>query len=314
MRAQSNAPLPRFAVCLAAYNGTAYIDEQIGSILAQRGVLVQIFISVDRSTDDTESHVAAMAAREPRLTLLPCGERFGGAGPNFYRLLRDVDTRQFDYVSLADQDDIWHPEKLLRAHRLMAASGAVGYSSNVTAFWQSGRTELVDKAQPQTKWDFKFEACGPGCTYVLHTSLALPLQQLVRQAGAAISHVGYHDWLIYAYAREHDKPWIIDDWSSMQYRQHANNQLGVNSGLKSYWMRMRHMLNGYFFEQSLLISDLIGARPTTLVDKGLRGGRLGYVWLAMRASQCRRRRLDQLWFFSLCILISMTDWAGKVRS
>jgi len=128
----------RFAVCLAAYNGMAFIAEQIESILLQKNVAVQIFISVDLSTDRTEYRLAEWALTESRLTLLPFGKRFGGAGPNFYRLLRDVDLSDFDYVSFADQDDIWHPEKLWRAHSLMTEQGALGYSSNFTAFWPAG--------------------------------------------------------------------------------------------------------------------------------------------------------------------------------
>lgn len=302
---------PHFAVCLAAYNGKAYIAEQIESILLQKNVDLQIFISVDESTDGTEARLAEWALSEPRLTLLPFGQQFGGAGPNFYRLLRDVDIRGFDYLSFADQDDLWHPEKLWRAHCLMNEQGALGYSSNVTAFWPSGRTQLVNKAQPQRSLDFMFEAAGPGCTYVLQSSLALSLQQLVRGADASLSRVGYHDWLIYAFARANNYPWIIDDWSSMQYRQHSNNQIGVNAGWRSYWLRVRKMLSGHGFEQSLLIADLVHASSTPVVQHGLRGGRLGYLWLALRANQCRRKRLDQLWFFILCMLFAMAKPADR---
>jgi rhamnosyltransferase len=117
---------PYFAVFLAAYNGKAYISEQIETILSQKNVSLQIFISVDRSNDGTENFLANWALYEPRLTLLPFGRHFGGAGPNFFRLLRDVDFSGFDYLSFSDQDDLWHPEKLWRAHGLMRAKDAFG--------------------------------------------------------------------------------------------------------------------------------------------------------------------------------------------
>lgn len=295
----------RIAVCLAAYNGMAYIAEQIESILLQKSVDLQIFISVDQSTDGTEDRLAEWALSEPRLTLLPFGQRFGGAGPNFYRLLRDVDLSGFDYLSFADQDDLWHPEKLWRAHCLMKAQNAAGYSSNFTAFWPSGQSRLVNKAWPQRTWDFLFESAGPGCTYVLHTSLAIPLQQLVRNADKNLLRVDYHDWLTYAFARHHNFFWVIDSWSSMRYRQHAHNQIGVNTGWRPFWLRARKILNGYGFEQSLLIAKLIGASSLPVVQHGLRGGRLGYLWLAFRAKQCRRKRLDQIWFFISCVLLAL---------
>lgn len=296
---------PKIAVLLSAYNGLAYIEAQIDSILRQVGVDVTIFLSVDRSSDDTHAWCLALAESHLNVQVLPYGEHFGGAGPNFYRLLRDVDLSGFDYLSFADQDDIWHPEKLWRAHSLMAAQNAVGYSSNFTAFWPSGETRIVNKALPQRTCDFLFESAGPGCTYVLHSSLAQPLQKLVRNANTKLLSVDYHDWLTYAFARAHKFPWVIDSWSSMQYRQHANNQIGVNSGWRSFWLRVRKILSGYGFEQSLLIADLVGASSLPVVQRGLRGGRLGYLWLASRANQCRRKRIDQLWFFTSCVLLAL---------
>ncbi len=296
---------PRFAVCLAAYNGMAYIVEQIETILLQKNVDFQVFVSVDKSTDGTENCLTEWALYEPRLTLLPFGQRFGGAGPNFYRLLRDIDLTGFDYLSFADQDDIWQPDKLWRAHCLLTVQDATGYSSNFTAFWPSGKSRLINKAWPQRSWDFLFESAGPGCTYVLHSSLALPLQRLVCDADKSLLLIDYHDWLTYAFARFHKFTWVIDDWSSMRYRQHAYNQIGVNAGWRSLWFRVRKILSGYGFEQSLLIADLIHASSLPVVQSGLRGCRPGYLWLAFRAKQCRRKPIDQMWFFISCVLLAM---------
>jgi len=305
------AGVSSFAVLFAAYNGMRYISEQVNSILDQRGVNFHIFISVDASSDGTEEFLLDLALLDSRLTILPLGVKFGGAGPNFYRLLREVDLIGFDYVCFADQDDVWHPEKLHRAQRLMDAQKSAAYSSNFTAFWPSGKSRLVNKAWPQRAFDYLFESAGPGCTYVLHSSLALPLQQLVREADKSLLQVDYHDWLTYAFARFHNFPWVIDSWSSLKYRQHANNQIGVNSGWRSFFLRARKILSGYGFEQSLLIADLIQGSSLPIVRRGLRGGRRGYLWLALRARQCRRRSRDQLWFFISCLLLAIFKPAGR---
>jgi rhamnosyltransferase len=296
---------PRVAVCLAAYNGMAYVVEQIESILQQKNVNVQIFISVDQSIDGTEDLLADWALSEPRLTILSFGQHFGGAGPNFYRLMRDVNLSHFDYLSFSDQDDLWHQDKLWRAARLMINHNAMGYSSNFTAFWPSGESILVNKAWPLRNWDYLFESAGPGCTYVLHINLAIKFQQLVREADESLLRVDYHDWLTYAFARAHNYPWIIDSWPSINYRQHSNNQIGVNAGSRSFFLRVRKVLNGYGFEQSLLIADLINVSSLPVVKHGLRGGRLGYLWLAFKASQCRRKRTDQIWFFISCLMLAI---------
>lgn len=305
---------PRVAVCLAAYNGMSYIDEQINSILAQKNVHVSVFISVDNSTDGTEDHLALLARAEPRLKLLPFGQRFGGAGPNFYRLLRDVDLNGFEYLSFADQDDVWHPDKLWRAHCVMQEVGAVGYSSNFTAFWPSGARRLVDKAFPQRSLDFLFESAGPGCTYVLQLKLAKLIQEFIRNGNSNLVQVDYHDWLVYAFARFHSLPWVIDGWSSMMYRQHSNNQIGVNSGWKPFWLRVRKILDGYGFAQSLLIAKTIEASALPAVQRGLLGGRLGYLRLALSARECRRKPKDQFLFLVSCVLLAIRKPAGNGKT
>ena len=302
---------PRFAVCMAAFNGMAFVADQIHSILAQQEVALQLFINVDRSTDGTEELLAGWAASEPRITLLPLGNHFGSPGRNFYRLLRDVNLMEFDYLSFADQDDLWHPDKLWRAHCLIKKLDAAAYSSNFTAFWPSGKTCLVNKASPQRKWDYVFESAGPGCTYVIQRSLAIPLQDLVRQGDRRLSAIDYHDWLTYAFARSRGCHWVIDPWSSMQYRQHANNQIGVNAGWRSFWLRAMKILSGYGFEQSRLIAEVVGVSSVPVVQKGLHGGRLGCLWLALQARHCRRRRLDQVWFSISCLLLALRKPAAE---
>jgi rhamnosyltransferase len=297
----------RVAVCLAAYNGIDYLDEQINSILLQRNVDVQIFVSVDLSSDGTETFLTGRALSEPRLTLLPFGCHFGAAAPNFYRLLREVDLSSFDYLSFADQDDIWHPEKLFNAYLLLNKHNAHGYSSGFTAFWPTGGTRVVNKASQQKSWDYLFEGPGPGCTFVLCKSMALKLQELVLNAGINLLRIEHHDWMIYAYARAHGFVWVIDPWPSMWYRQHSKNQVGVNIGCRAFLFRTLVVLKGGGFQQSLLIANLIQMAESPMIRCGLSNGRLGYFWLAFRANQCRRKRTHQLLFFIACLLLSIIN-------
>ena len=171
---------PRVLVLLAAFNGMEYLPAQMASILGQQAVAVQVVLSIDRSSDGTEAWVAQLAQQDARVSVLPGGQVFGGAAPNFFRLLSDVDMAGYDYVALADQDDLWHPDKLGRAYQQLQHTGAAGYSGNVIAFWPGGQERLIDKSQPQQPWDFLFEGPGPGCTFVLTQPLALALQAWVR--------------------------------------------------------------------------------------------------------------------------------------
>jgi len=296
---------PNFVVCLAAYNGAQYIEEQINSILHQVNVDLTLVVSIDQSSDATETVVLEIAKNNRKIIILPLGEAFGGAGPNFYRLIRDIDVSKFDYLSFADQDDIWYPDKLSRAHKMMEKNNALGYSSGFVAFWPSGRKLAVNKAYPQRSYDYLFESAGPGCTYVIAQSLAESIKELIENADSSLLHIEFHDWLIYAYARYKGFRWVIDPLPSLKYRQHDSNQLGVNAGWRPFWLRVNKVLSGYGFAQSLLIANLIGASTTSVVQKGLLGGWRGYLRLSLRSRQCRRRESDQVMFFVSCLVLAI---------
>jgi len=295
---------PRIAVLLAACNGMAWLPEQLESILGQQEVAVTVFISVDRSTDGTEDWLGERAASDARLVLLP-GGRFGSAALNFYRLIGDVDFTAFDFVSLADQDDIWLPGKLRRAVDWLDRHGADGYSGNVIAFWPDGREMAVDKAQPQVAADFVFEAAGPGCTYVIRNRLAVALQVFLHAQATPGGGVFAHDWLIYAFARARGFRWMIDPQPHMRYRQHQSNQTGVNAGVRAFIKRAAMVGNGWAFEQAAIVARLVGA-GTLPVSTWLGGGRTGLIRLSLHARQCRRRRRDQLLFFASCWLRALS--------
>jgi rhamnosyltransferase len=307
----SQQSLPRFAVCLAAYNGVNYLPEQLESIFTQINVNVTVYISVDTSLDGTEEWVDARARDDTRIVVLPHGRHFGGAAKNFFRILLETDFLEFDYVCFADQDDIWLKNKLIHSHEVLLLTGADAYSSNVIAFWPNGRKILIEKSQRQTKWDFLFEAAGPGCTYVMKKNLIYAIQEVLISNWDEMQEVGLHDWFSYAFARANGYHWVIDSYASMLYRQHEVNQVGVNSGWRALAYRIRKVLNGWGMTQSRLITRLVKLENDPFVSKCLDGNRFGLLWLALHANQCRRRIRDR-WFFALsCILLWIIDGRKK---
>lgn len=290
---------PSVAVLLAAYNGMRWIEEQLASICAQRQVAVTVFISVDVSTDSTRAWCEQYAQANPNIVVLPQVERLGGAGRNFFRLLSEVDFQSFDYVALADQDDLWYPDKLQRAVFHLQSSSSAAYSSNVNAFWPDGRQQLIDKAQPQVTRDYLFEAAGPGCTYVLEAALAAALKAHIQANWADVQKVTLHDWFIYAFARSYGFNWFIDTVPGLDYRQHAFNQVGANIGVKSLLRRFASIRGGWWFDQVFRISRLMGDPwPLLAVTAPTR---LTFFKLACSAGQCRRRQRDKHMFRLVCL-------------
>lgn len=295
---------PRVAVLLAAYNGMAWIEQQVGSILAQTRVAVSIYISIDPSSDGTEAWCQQFAKHHPAIQVLPAAGPFGGAAANFFRLIRDVDLSTYDYVSFSDQDDIWYENKLERAIAKLSTGSFDGYSSNVVAFWPDGRRILVDKAQPQVQWDHFFEAAGPGCTYVMTHKLAQAFKERVEAQWLAVQKVTLHDWLCYAFARSAGFRWFIDPVAGMDYRQHPSNQIGANAGLGSAFKRLKKVFNGWWFSQVRLICELIIDDACVMqTDRPELGGRWALIKLMMQSRKCRRRKRDQMVFAGLCVLL-----------
>ena len=278
-------------VLLATHNGVAWLEEQLQSIIDQQGVRVSVIASDDRSTDGTLTMLRTWADRVP-LTLLPeTPIRFGGAHRNFLRLIRDARLGNADYVALSDQDDIWLPTKLARGIACLRSQRAQGFSSSVTAFWPEGTRLLIDKAQPQRRFDYLFGSPGPGCSFVFPREVFVQIQQWVTQNFDQIQGIWVHDWLLYAFVRCRGLRWHIDDQAHMLYRQHGSNEIGVNNGWRAACNRLRHVRSGAYRRDILAIADSVGetsrvvaaVRRLTLLDR---------LWLILSARSFRRRLSD----------------------
>jgi rhamnosyltransferase len=286
---------PKVVILLAAYNGVEHIFEQLNSIFFQKTRKIHVFVSVDSSDDDTYQYCLDIELLRNDITVLPYGEVFGGAAPNFFRLFRDVDFSEFDYVALADQDDIWSEDKLFTAITEISTRKVDAYSSNVTAFWPDGREHLVDKAQPQREFDYLFEAAGPGCTYVFNQDLAQKIQKFLIEK-YNVDYFILHDWLFYAYARSHGYSWYIDSVPHMDYRQHHNNQVGVNNSFKSFWVRLKYVVfdDGLLQVKSLLrlLSD---SNPQ--LKEWAPFGRKQIFNMLFKVNQFRRKPIERVYVF-----------------
>nr|WP_280639609.1 glycosyltransferase [Aeromonas veronii] len=283
----------------AAHNGEKYISEQLDSILHQKNVGVHIIINVDSSCDGTFDICSYYANNYSNVDLLSYGDIFGGAGKNFYRLVRDSDISNYEYIAFSDQDDIWPENKLARSIEKLQKFDC--YSANVNAFWENGRTLLIDKAQPQLKWDFLFEAAGPGCTYVLRREVFLEFKGLLLKHYEQIGrNVALHDWLIYAFARSRNYGWFIDSEPMMLYRQHENNQVGTNNSVAAAVKRFKLIKNKWYRHQVTQIAELTDLKDSDIYKYGLNNGYIGNIYLLCKVHHLRRRFRDR---FALAVAL-----------
>ncbi len=240
---------PRILVLLATYNGKRWLDEQLDSLLAQEGVRVDLLIGDDRSTDGTRELLLDLCARRPEARLCGWDSGSGSAGGNFRRLYLAAEPAAYDYVALADQDDVWLPNKLARGVAALRQSGAQGYSCAVNAFWPDGKSAVLAQVARTRAADFLFEGAGQGCTFVVRAAAFARVQQFCRDHPQQANGLHYHDWLIYVLARAWDMAWYFDAQPMIRYRQHDGNEIGSRGGMGAINKRLGMIRNGWYRKQ-----------------------------------------------------------------
>lgn len=281
---------PRVLVLLAAYNGSNWIRQQIESILSQEQIELLVVIGDDGSADATLQEVARFAT-DPRVKVPAHCNRAGSAAQNFLSLIAEHPADEFDFVAFSDQDDVWHPDKLIRACRALADGKAVGYSSATVALWSNGRSAVLSQVSTTTAADFLFEGAGQGCTFVLRADFYAKVREFLRAHRPLTRALHYHDWMIYALARAWGHSWTFDPSPSLTYRQHSENDTGARGTLAGTRKRLALLKNGWYGRQLVSVAEAcVTASPNNEVV------RQWAALLCMKRSWRRRLRLA-----SLCI-------------
>ena len=303
---------PRVLVLLASYNGAPWLRAQIDSILAQAGVEVDIMVGDDASHDATPDLLRDAWPGEARIRFRRWDGSSGSAGANFRRLFRTVDSIGYDFVALADQDDVWHPDKLARALEALQRHNAQGYSAAVEAFWPDGRRKTMAQCARERGADFLFEGAGQGCTFVLRQSLFARVRGFCIEHVDAVERLHYHDWMIYLLARAWDARWVFDARAALDYRQHGGNEIGARGSQGAVQRRLKQIRNGWYGRQIRQAAKLYriahpgdafieGAAQLLGRDDGpLR--RLGLAGFVIRHG--RRRRVDR----AVLALAALAGW------
>lgn len=246
-----NINAPKLCVLLASFNGEKFLNEQLESIRMQKGVDIDLYISDDNSADETLEIVKRYQNLHKHSFSIKIFENkinSGSATLNFFNLLMKIDLTKYQAISFADQDDIWHEDKLFSAWKNLEEGCNYGYSSSFTNF-RYGKKKYVNKHNNQKKYDFIFEGPGPGCTFVITQKLALKIKELINKNKDKIKKISYHDWFIYFYCRSLGLPWFIDTNSYILYRQHEENVWGSNIGFKSFLKRIKLVFDGEYRKQ-----------------------------------------------------------------
>jgi glycosyltransferase involved in cell wall biosynthesis len=233
--AQSNGAGPLIAVCMATYNPPGELfRRQIESIRAQGHSHWVCLISDDCSSPARYEEIASEVDGDPRF-VLSRSERRRGFYLNFERALRMVPV-DASYVTLADQDDYWYPDKLEtllsglgEAQLIYSDARIVGRGGEEISptFWGGRRRNHDDPLS------LLVANCVTGAASLFRRELlddALPFPP------AQFAH--YHDHWLALVARMRGRIEFIDR-PLYDYVQHGDSALGHAAATRTFSLRER---------------------------------------------------------------------------
>ncbi|MCH2395554.1 glycosyltransferase [Oceanibaculum sp.] len=296
-------------VVLSSYDGAAWLEAQIASILGQTHGNLRLSVRDDGSRDGTPEMLAAWAEREERLSFRQGSRNLGPAG-SFFRLLDSVGS-DAAFVAFADQDDVWEADKIARAAAALSAlpEGVPGL--------YCARVVIVDE-DLRRRGLSPLPGRGPSLANALVENIAIGCTSVLNHAALALLRAEWpqppvkHDWWCYQVVSALGQV-IYDARPALKYRQHGGNMTGAGyTPLDRFLGKVGRQLNG---EQSALrrhqagellrlFGDRLPARDRALVGAFLESehGIASRLRYAVSGSVHRQYWLDNLAYRLLYIL------------
>lgn len=217
------------SVALCTRNGARYIDEQLRSIFAQSVPITELIVSDDDSSDDTVARARDRAAEAGvRLTVLENRPPLG-VTKNFEQAVRQA---RGDVVALADQDDVWHADKLERALAAFDDAAALLVHTDARLVGPAGEplgATLFEHLEISDD-ELRLEESGRGFDAVLRRNLATGATVLFRrvllETALPFPDSWVHDEWLAAIAAAHGGLRVLRE-PTVDYRQHGANEIGV---------------------------------------------------------------------------------------
>lgn len=227
------ALVKRIDVCMACYNGAAYLPAMLDSLRAQSGADFRVLMQDDGSADATPKLLQHAADTDPRFVLAAeAGQHLGAVG-NFLSLLHQSDA---DYTALADQDDVWTPTRLSACCAALSDAEA-RYGADTPLLVHSDCCLIDEQDQVLHASFFAHQGWDPaavtlprlivqnnvtGCTLMMNAAL----RRLIVSHGTAEA-MFMHDWFIALTAAAFGHILFIHQ-PLIRYRQHGSNVMGAS--------------------------------------------------------------------------------------
>jgi glycosyltransferase involved in cell wall biosynthesis len=233
-------------IVLSSFNGAGYVAEQVESIRRQTFADWVLLVRDDGSSDETRAIIERAAARDSRIVLL--GDELGNLGSvrSFATALEHALGLGLSYVALADQDDVWYPDKIerqlarLRSRErergehvpLLTHSDLAVVSADLALIHPSFRRfQRLGEHPAQPLRKLLVQNYVTGCATMVNRALL--------EAALPVPDVPVHDWWLALCAGAFGEV-LYDPVPTLAYRQHAGNLLGARGWRRVYRESVLH--------------------------------------------------------------------------
>lgn len=261
------------SVALCTYNGAQFVEQQLRSIVNQTVSPTEVVIADDGSTDDTLDRVHAICAETDVPVRILTGSAPLGVTLNFQRA---IEACSGDLIALSDQDDIWHPDRLALSIPAFASDPGLLFQHTDARLVGEGGELLgptLFEALSVSRDDRVLIAEGRGFEVYLRRNLATGATVVFRRTLLAAALPFPMEWV-------HDE-WLaiiaaavgrvqLSDAQPVDYRQHGNNQIGVQKPTIRYRVgRMLQPRGSRYAELALRSEVLVGRLQALTVEPSL---------------------------------------------
>ena len=231
-------------ILLSTYNGILYLEDFLTSLEKQTYQNWNLIVRDDGSSDDTLAILHKFSNNINKVSNLKDRQNLGAK--KSFSLLLDValqSLKQNEYIMFADQDDVWHTDKIQKIYQKMQELEKI-HGKDVPLLIHSDLTVVDQNLEIVAHSLWKYQNINPnkqkfsdfvinnnitGCTMMINQALAEKVKTIPDKAIM-------HDWWIAMVASAFGKIAYINE-PLILYRQHGQNDTGAKKYGPYYFIK-----------------------------------------------------------------------------
>ena len=265
--------LPTVSVVVPCYNYGRFLPAAVRSALDQSGVEVDVLVVDDASTDDSAEVAAALAAADPRVSVLVHETNAGHIQTYNDGLAR----AKGEYVALLSADDLLTPDSLSRSVALMEQHPEVGLTYGPVATFVDQPPPLAPVRATWTVWEgeeWLRRVCRRGRNTIVNPEALMRTSVLRRIGGYDPAHPHAADLNLWLRAATIARIGRVNGPVQACYREHGGNMhrtrfAGVLTDLRESRRVFDEVLDHLFAEGRDVEADLWATARTALAREAL---------------------------------------------